>query len=43
MKRRDLLLAALAPSQSLNLHDVAAVHVAIAEKDKGHRKIWGRI
>jgi hypothetical protein len=43
MRRRDLLLAALAPSQSLNLRDVAAVHVAIAEKDKGRRKIWGRI
>jgi hypothetical protein len=43
MRRRDLLLAALAPSQPLNLRDVAAVHVAIAEKDKGRRKIWGRI
>lgn len=43
MKRRDLLLAALAPRQALNLRDVAAVHVAIAEKDKGRRKVWGRI
>jgi hypothetical protein len=43
MLRRDLLLAALAPRQALNLRDVAAVHVAIAEKDKGRRKVWGRI
>jgi hypothetical protein len=43
MRRRDLLLAALAPSQSLNLRDIAAVHVTIAEKDKGRRKIWGRM
>jgi hypothetical protein len=43
MRRRDLLLTALAPSQPLNLRDVAAVHVAIAEKDKGRRRIWGRI
>src|SRR5437867_1341592 len=42
MRRRDLLLAALAPSGSPNLRDVAAVHAAIAEKDTG-RKIWGRI
>jgi len=43
MLRRDLLLAALAPRQTLNLRDIAAVHVAIAEKDKGRRKVWGRI
>src|SRR2546423_15093018 len=43
MRRRDLLLAALAPGKSPNLRDVAAIHVTIAEKDKGRRKIWGRI
>ncbi len=43
MRRRDLLLAALAPSPSPNLRDIAAVHVAIAEKDRGRRKVWGRI
>ena len=43
MRRRDLLLAALAPSVSLNLCDIAATHVAIAEKNKGRRKVWGRI
>src|SRR5215475_78958 len=43
MRRRDLLLAALAPGMSPNLRDMAAIHVAIAERDKGRRKVWGRI
>ncbi len=43
MRRRDLLLAALAPSAPANLRDVASVHVAIAEQDQGRRQVWGRI
>ena len=43
MRRCDLLLAALAPSASADLRDVAATNVAITERDKGRRKVWGRI
>ena len=43
MRRRDFLLSALAKTTPDELRDIAAVHVAIAEKYRDGRKIWGRI
>ncbi|MBS1828394.1 MAG: M28 family peptidase [Acidobacteria bacterium] len=42
MRRRDLILAAMAPSAELRLKEIAAVHTAIAERDQ-RNKVWGRI
>ncbi|MBL8176209.1 MAG: M28 family peptidase [Bryobacterales bacterium] len=42
MRRRDLLLAAMAPAPDLQLKPIAARHTAIAERDT-RAGIWGRI
>lgn len=42
MRRRDLILAAMAPAPDLRLKEIAATHTAIAERDT-RPKIWGRI